>query len=272
MTTTGKEVTPKPKAEIAKYTANADLLGMAPDADIQDIKFAKIKIHQGTTTGRKGMVGDIYETTTMHTLVGPEENLVFMPITFYKRWFHNQQKTGETKPSPIGQSNFDDTRPNQFEWKVTEADGTVKRNVRTVCFFAMLEKDLEDPAAMPCLIMLYSSNFSGAGQQLITRYHALKKGGIEPWLTKFALSTEQSKKGPHQVYKVEPIVEGTRQALVSEKYFENLRGWATVILNMQKQGNLILKETELQDVVVEVPDEDHGKPASKPIDEKSLPY
>lgn len=243
---TTKEVTKKQENKLAVYAVNSDLLDLAPDADVSDIRFTKLKIHQGTTTGRRGMVGDVYETTNLQTVCAPGEKLVFYPITFYKRWYHSIQGPKDTKPNPTGQTNF--VSDNQFNWKDVSADGSVIRNTRTCAFFAMLEKDLHDPAALPCLILFYSTNFTVA-QQLITRYNSLKQGKIEPWLSKFTLSTEQSKKGPHQLFKVEPVVEKTSQAMCEEKYWEVLRKWATVILTMQKNGLLELKVSVAEDVI-----------------------
>jgi len=241
-----KEIAKKDKAELSTYTADSSLLDMAPTADITDIRFTKIKIHQGTTTGRRGMIGDIYETTNLTTLVSPGEKLIFYPITFYKRWYHSIQGPKDTKPNPTGQTNFSNDA--QFEWKVQGTDGSIIRNTRTCAFFSMLEKDLEDPAALPVLILFYSTNFTVA-QQLITRYNSLKEGKVEPWLSKFALSTEGSKKGPHQLFKVAPVVGKTGQEMCEQKHIDTIRRWATVILTMQKQGLLELKANVAEEVV-----------------------
>ena len=266
--TTTKEVTTKQSNQAAVFNATS-LLNMAPKADMKDIKFSKIKIHQGTTTGRKGMVGDIYETTTTTTLVGPGEKLSFVPITYYKRWFHNEKGPKDSQPKPTGQSAFEND--NQFEWKTVQADGTEIRNIRSVCFFAMLEKDLEDPSAFPCLIMLYSTNFTAAGRDLITRYEQLRAVGIEPWLNVFTLETQQAKDKPHQIFKVMPKSDKNGQVQVSKKHEQTMRKWAQTVLTMQAQGILTnLKETE---EVIDTAEVDAGSArTTKPLDESQLQF
>lgn len=265
---TTKEVTVKQSNSVSAFNASS-LLNMAPKADMKDIKFSKIKIHQGTTMGRKGMVGDIYETTTSTTLVGPGEKLSFVPITYYKRWFHNEKKPGENQPKPKGQTAFE--HENQFKWKEVKADGTEIGNIRAVCFFAMLEKDLDDPSAFPCLIMFYSTNFTAAGRDLITRYEQLRAVGIEPWLNVFTLETSQAKDKPHQIFKVMPKADKNGQVTVDKKYVDTMRKWAQTVLTMQAEGTLTsIKEV---DDVIDTAEVDAGSArTAKPLNESELQF
>ncbi len=232
---TTKEVTKKQTNAIAEYQPATDLLDMAPTLSQDHLRLKKLKIHQGTTKGRKGMIGEVYVTPEMDKVVGPEERLTFYAITYRLAWYHNIKGPNDQQPKPCGITPW--RNANQYTWKEETTEG-IKQNYQTATVFCVLEKDLESGSPTPIQIVLSATNFSAAALPLMNRYEELKRFKKEPWLMKFTLKTEESKKGAWHVFKIEPVVGKNGHEMASPEHFETLRGWTRTLLEAQRAGDL----------------------------------
>lgn len=260
-----KEVAPKKKAEIANYAPDMDLLGQAPALKSEHLRLSKIKIHQGTTTGRAGNIGELFTTPDLAKLAGPGDKVLFYPITYRLSWYHNKKLPQDQKPKPMGITEWKNA--SQFEWKKTDADGTTYQNFQTATFFGILESDLKKGLPpTPVQIVLSSTSFSAAALPLMNRYDEMRRQKVEPWLMQFALSSQQSSKGAWQVFKVEPVADDKGHVRAEEKNWGLLREWARTIFSMQNAGKL---EQSAEELAADVEETDA---TSKPLNEKELPY
>jgi len=251
-----KEVATKGKNEVGAYSPAMDLLGSAPELAQEHLRLPKVKIHQATTIGRQGMLGDLFLTPELTKLAALGEKVVFYPITYKLSWYHNKKTPQDQKPVPMGVTEWKSA--SQFEWKKQTPDGTIEQNFQTATFFVVLDKDLDSAVPTPHQVVLSSTNFTAAALPLMNRYAELKRNKIEPWLCKFTLYTEQSKKGAWFVLKVDPVVDKTGQTKAAEKHFDTLRKWASTMFEMQKHGKLDQTADDLaQDV-----EDSHQKPVA----------
>lgn len=258
-----KQVTTKKANEVQSYNPALDLLKDAPDLKQEHLRIPKIKIHQGTTVGRQGMIGELFITPELTKLVGPGEKLVFYPLTYKLSWYHNKKAPSEQKPTPTGITPWESG--SQFEWKKTDSDGTIHQNFQTATFFVILEKDLESGLVpTPHQIVLSSTNFTAAASPLMNRYAELKRNNIEPWLCKFELSSEQSKKGAWQVYKIGLVVDKSGQVKAKDAQFDTLRKWVSTLFEMSKKGGL---EQKAEDLAADIDEAD-----AKPLADKDLQF
>lgn len=264
---TSKEVTKKKTNEVATYQPAMDLLGQAPTLSADHLRLSKIKIHQGTTTGRAGQIGELFSTPDMAKVAGPGEKLTFYPITYKLSWYHNEKKPSEQKPRPKGVTPW--KAANQFDWKKTDADGTIHQNFQTATFFGILESDLDKGVTpTPIQLVLSSTSFSAAALPLMNRYDEMKRQKIEPWLMKFTVTSQQSAKGAWQVFKIEPVADKNGHVRADEKHWATLRKWTSTIFTMQNSGKLDQTAEEMAQEVEETPQTNH----SQPLNEEQLPY
>lgn len=244
-----KQMTTKAEKGLQAYQPALDLLNQAPTLQQDHLRLSKIKIHQATTTGRQGMLGELFSVPELTVLAKPGEKIVFYPITYKLSWYHNKKSPSDPKPVPIGITPW--KARNQFEWKTTEADGTIKQNFETVTFFAILESDLLKGIVTPTQIVFSSTSFTSAGLPLMNKYDELKRHKVEPWLMKFSLFSEQSKKGAWQLFKVEPVADAKGHVRTEDKNHAGLRQWASTLLELQKKGDLETTADDIADSVVE---------------------
>lgn len=226
--------TKKTAHEVQAYNPAMDLLNSAPDLAQDHLRISKIKMHQTTTTGRQGMVGELFTTQDLSKIAGPGEKIIFYPLTYKLSWYHNKKSPSDQKPVPTGITDWKSA--SQYEWKKQHADGTIEQNFQTATFFVVLEKDLNNPVPNVHQIVISSTSFTAAALPLMNRYADLKRNQIEPWLCKFALSSEQSKKGAWYVFKADPVVGKEGQEKASPDKWDVLRKWTGTLFDMQAKG------------------------------------
>jgi len=231
-----KQVTTKKANEVQAYSPALGLLNEAPDLAQDHLRISKIKMHQTTTTGRQGMPGELFTTEDLSKIAGLGEKITFYPLTYKLSWYHNKKSPSDQKPVPTGITEWKSS--SQFEWKKQDTDGTIHQNFQTATFFVVLEKDLANPVPNVHQVVISSTSFTAAALPLMNRYADLKRNKIEPWLCKFTLTAEQSKKGAWYVFKVDPVVDKNGQVKADESKWDVLRKWTGTLFEMQKKGDL----------------------------------
>lgn len=264
-----KELQTKKDNKITTYTPATDLLDLAPKLSSDHLRLKKIKIHQATTMGRQGALGEIYQTPDLTKLAGMGEKIVFYPLTYKLSWFHNKKGPKDPRPTPTGITPWKNAQ--QFPWEKTEQDGTILRNFQTATFYALLESDFETDNVTPVQIVLSSTSFSAAALPLMNRYDEIKRFNVEPWLMKFAISSEQSKKGAWYVYKIDPVSTKEGQAKADTTRWETIREWTRTMLNAQRAGEL---EQTTEDLAQDIEETDTGRTTQRgtPLPEDQLRY
>lgn len=253
---------------LTTYTPDESLLNMAPKLSSEHLRLKKIKIHQATTMGRQGMLGDIYVTPDMTTLSTLGEKVVFYPLTYRLSWFHNAKGPKDQKPKPTGVTPWKSA--NQYQWEEVDSDGTVKRNYQTAVFYGLLESDFGKENVTPVQIVLSSTSFSAAALPLMNRYDEIKRHGVEPWLMKFTLHSEQSKKGAWYVFNIAPVSTKDGQARAEQDKWSVIREWTKTLLNAQNTGALETSSEEISQDIEE--STTTNVPRGTPLPEDQLEY
>lgn len=253
---------------LTTYQPDESLLNMAPTLSSDHLRLKKIKIHQATTMCRQGMLGDIYYTPDLTTLAKAGEKVVFYPLTYKLSWFHNKKGPKDQKPTPTGVTPW--RSANQYQWEQVMADGTILRNYQTAIFYGLLESEFDKENVTPVQIVLFSTSFSAAALPLMNRYDEIKRFGVEPWLMKFSLQSEQSKRGAWYVYNIAPVSTKDGQARAEETKWATIREWTKTLLNAQKSGELETTKEELAQDIEET--STTHVPRGTPLSEDQLEY
>jgi len=244
---------------------DTSLLAMAPVLSSDHLRLRKLKIHQGTTQGRKGLIGELYLTPELAKLADSEEKVIMYPLTYKLSWFHSKKGPKDQKPTPTGVTPWKNA--GQFQWEVIKPDGTSEKSYQTATFFVLLEEDLKrGDGVTPVQVVLSSTSFSAAALPLMNRYDEIKRFQVEPWLMKFALSSVTSPKGEWQVFKVDPVANKTGHEKAPQEYWSTIREWTKTMLNAQSAGDL---ETSAEDLAQDI--DDVAAATRNPLRAKAVP-
>lgn len=174
----------------------------AETADSRDILIPKILLMQGLSQAvadEKASMGDMVDSLSLEVLGsgrGDGKPVRFVPLFLFKTWVV-QEKLGGNKFDfkeivPFGPDNQD------WEW---ETD-TERRDL-TLNFYVLLEKDLDNPAALPYVVSFRRTSMQ-AGKKLSTHFSKCQLAGKPPAASVFELSAKkrENDQGTFFVYDV----------------------------------------------------------------------
>lgn len=200
----------------SKKTATANL-------DRSDILIPKLLVMQGMSkqvADEKAQPGEIVNSVTGEVLAARGKDIRFIPIMQFKSWVKYRMEGAS--PRYIGQEMFNESNAN-LPWE-SEENGQKFRNDICLNFYVLLEKDLEDPGALPYLLSFRRTSYKN-GRKLITHFVQCDMAGMEPYAKTLNLTGQKQQNDSGTYYIFDVSVAGN----TSEKNASKIQDWVKIL-------------------------------------------
>lgn len=203
-----------------------------------DIRVPRLLLMQSQSEAvgqRKAALGDMVDSIMMTKLGDDKTPVNVVPIYVFKNWRIEEKREGKFEYKEVQEY----TPSNANRPKEEILDGKEVRNVLTINLLCMLEKDLEDPSALPYLISFRMTSYK-TGQDISTI--GLRARNVNKPMAVFTISLGcefvKNDKGQYFVFKTC----GVKETKDFAKYSEMLYKWYQVF----RSGRVKVDEVEEQ--------------------------
>jgi len=250
-----KEVSIKETSALAVTTDMSASWG-SEEVEAKDVRISRVLLMQAQSdlvADGKAMPGEMVDSVTGMVLAKKGETLKFVPIYIFKNWVVEEEINGKFEFVKIEE--YTAANANQPREPFMH-EGKKIRYVLSINVLSMLDKDLDDASAIPCIISFKMTGFK-AGQDISTVALRARNVGKPAAYFTISLKSEHTKneKGNFFVFKmagVEPTIKFTEVEPTLLKWYQTF-----------KSGKAVVDAEVVEEVYQEAP-----APATKNVGEK----
>lgn len=233
----GNELVTKQETGLVDLSTVADMAWGAEEVEASDIRIPRLLLMQSQSdlvNERKAQSGDIIESA-MQTKLGDDKTEVkIVPIYIFKDWMIQKKING--KYEYLSREEY--TVANSTRPREEVVNGDELRNVLGINVLCMLEKDLNDPSAIPHLVTFRMTGMN-AGKDISTLSVRAKSVGKPAAFYTIALGCDFTKndKGNFFVFKVKGVEKTANFAEIEPTLYKWYQTFKSGVAKVDEEDN-----------------------------------